>query len=92
MQLSVKAFALACGIVFAVWIFLAGLMALIWPDWGARFMDVMGAFYPGVGGVAFGQVIVATLYALIEGFIGGAVFAWLYNRLAAPKAPGASAV
>lgn len=87
MQFSVKAFALACGIIFAVWMFVAGLVALVWPDWGARFMDVVGAFYPGVDGVSFGQVIIATLYALVDGFIGGGVFAWLYNRLAASKAP-----
>lgn len=88
MQLSIKAFALACGILFAVWMLLAGIVAVMFPDWGTRFMDVVGAFYPGVGGVAFGQVIVATLYALVDGLVGGAVFAWLYNRLVAP-APSA---
>lgn len=84
MQLSVKAFALACGIVYALAMFLAGIMALIWPDWGARFMELAGALYPGVGGVALGPVVVATLYALVDGAVFGAVFAWLYNRLAVP--------
>ena len=29
----------------------------------------------------FGSVIVGTLYALVDGLIVGAIFAWLYNRL-----------
>ncbi len=82
MQLSVKAFALACGIIFALAIFVGGIFALLWPEWGARFMELVGMLYPGVHGVAFGQVIVATFYALVDGTVFGAIFAWLYNRLA----------
>jgi hypothetical protein len=82
MQMSVKAFAIACGITFALAMLVGGIMALIWPEWGARFMNLAGALYPGVGGVAFGSVIVATLYALVDGAIFGAIFAWLYNRFA----------
>lgn len=81
MQLSVKAFALACGILFAVWMLLAGLLALAVPDWGAHFMSTAAAFYPGIGGLTLWSVVVGTLYALVDGLVGGAVFAWLYNRL-----------
>lgn len=84
MRFSVKAFALACGITYALAMFVGGVMALLWPDWGARFMDLAGALYPGVEGVAFGPVVVATIYALVDGTIFGAVFAWLYNRFALP--------
>lgn len=82
MRLSIKAFAIACGITFALAMLVGGIMALMWPEWGARFMDLAGALYPGVEGVAFGPVIVATLYALVDGAIFGAIFAWLYNRFA----------
>ena len=30
----------------------------------------------------FGDVIVGTMYGLVDGAVGGAVIAWLYNRLA----------
>lgn len=90
MQLSVKAFALACGITFALAIFVGGVTALIWPDWGARFMDLVGSLYPGVGGVTFGSVLTATLYALVDGTIFGAVFAWLYNRFLGNGRPTAA--
>lgn len=89
MQLSVKALALACGIVYALAIFVCGIMALIWPDWGARFMGLVGSLYPGVHGVSFAQVIVATLYALVDGVIFGAIFAWLYNRFTPAAATAA---
>ena len=89
-QLSVKGFAIACGITFALAMLVGGIMALIWPDWGARFMDLAGALYPGVEGVAFGPVVVASLYALVDGAIFGAVFAWLYNRFAAGGATDAT--
>ncbi|MBI1993008.1 MAG: hypothetical protein HYS67_01045 [Deltaproteobacteria bacterium] len=36
-----------------------------------------GTVYKVAG--TFGSVIVATLYALIDGAIGGVLFAWLYN-------------
>lgn len=87
MKLSVKGFALACAITFALAMLVGGIMALIWPEWGARFMQLAGSLYPGVEGVAFGQVIVATLYALVDGAIFGAIFAWLYNRFAGGVVP-----
>ena len=87
MRLSVKAFALACGITYALAVLVGGVMALIWPDWGARFMELAGMLYPGVEGVAFGPVVVATLYALVDGAVFGAVFAWLYNRFAGSARP-----
>lgn len=80
MKLSVKGLALACGITYALAMLAGGVMALIWPEWGERFMSLAGSLYPGVEGVAFGSVIVAALYALVDGAVFGAIFAWLYNR------------
>jgi hypothetical protein len=88
MQLSVKALALACGITYALAVFVGGVTALVWPEWGARFMALVGSLYPGVHGVSLGQVIVAAVYALVDGAIFGAIFAWLYNRFA--QTPAAS--
>ncbi len=90
MQLSVKGFALAFGITYAAAMLAGGLMALIWPEWGARFMSLAGSLYPGVGGVTLWSAIVAAIYAFIDGAIGGAVFAWLYNRFAGSGASAAA--
>ena len=62
---------------------LTGLANLIWPGYGQGFLEVMASVYPGYHATSnFGDVIVGTLYGLVDGAVGGAVVAWLYNRLA----------
>jgi hypothetical protein len=81
MKLSVKgtacAAALVCGILA---MFLTGIANLIWPSYGQEFLRLMASVYPGYHATpSFGQVIVGTLYGLVDGAVGGAIFAWLYN-------------
>lgn len=85
MRLSVKALAIAGALTWGLAVFLGGITAFLAPDWGLRYMELLGAIYPGVEGVTFGSLIIATLYALVDGAIGCAVFAWIYNRFAAPR-------
>ena len=80
MKIDVKAFALACGIIWGL-----GLFALTW--WiiafdGATYeVTLIGRLYRGYEISPLGS-----LYGLVWGFfdalIGGAVFAWLYNTIA----------
>jgi hypothetical protein len=84
MKLSVKgtafAAALVCGILA---MFLTGIANLIWSGYGQEFLRMMASVYPGYHATpSFGQVIVGTLYGLVDGAVGGAIFAWLYNRCA----------
>ena len=83
MKLNVAATAIAVGLVWGVLaIFLIGVGNLIWPGYGQPFLELVASIYPGYRGTAsFGQVIVGTLYGILDGAIAGAVFAWLYNRL-----------
>ena len=85
MKLDVKAMALTAGLLWGVLgMFLTGLANLIWDGYGEDLLGVMASLYPGYDATAsFGQVIVGTLYGLVDGAVAGAVFAWLYNRLAA---------
>lgn len=81
MKLSVKgtafAAALMCGILA---MFLTGIANLIWPSYGQEFLRLMASVYPGYHATpSFGQVIVGSLYGLVDGAIGGAIFALLYN-------------
>ncbi len=49
------------------------------------FLELMASIYPGYTGEhTFGQVIVGTLYAALDGCIGGFVVAWVYNFAGAP--------
>ena len=90
MKLNVKAVTISLALLWAAVIFLVGLANLVWSDYGRVFLDCLASIYPGYKGTAsFGQVIVGTLYGLVDAAIGGAVFAFLYNCFvpAGPKQP-----
>lgn len=82
MKLDIKGMAITLGLVWGILaMFLTGIANLIWPSYGQAFLEVMGSIYPGyTPGASFGQVIIGTLYGLVDGAVAGAVIAWLYNR------------
>lgn len=83
MRLSVKGLALAIGVVWASGIFLVGIVNLVVPSYGAAFLAWASSIYPGFHNSRhFLDVLVGTGYGLVDGGIGGAVFAWLYNCFA----------
>ncbi len=84
MKLDIKALAITLGLVWGILAMcLTGIANLIWPGYGAAFLEAMASLYPGyTPGAGFGQVVVGTLYGLVDGAVAGAVLAWLYNRFA----------
>jgi TRAP-type mannitol/chloroaromatic compound transport system permease large subunit len=87
MKFSVKGLALASGILWSVAMLGMGLANLIWSSYGQQFLQTMASVYPGYHATrSVAEVIVGTLYGAVDGFIGGAVFAWLYNQFARPTA------
>ena len=83
MRLSVKGLALTGAVLWGAVVFLVGIGHLAVPSYGVAFLEVVASIYPGYSVGGFGSVIVGTLYALVDGAIGGAVLAWLYNRFVA---------
>jgi len=81
MRLSVKALALSFGVLWGAAVFLVGIAHLIWPGYGTAMLELAASVYPGYSVGGFVSVVVGTLYALVDGAIAGAVFAWLYNAL-----------
>jgi len=79
MNLNVKAFGLTCGLVWGL-----GLFSLTW--WVIFFegpthdLLVIGHLYRGYDISPVGSLI-GGAYGLVDGSIGGALFAWLYNLL-----------
>lgn len=79
MKLNIKAFATACALLWGF-----GLFALTW--WIMVFngatgeVTMIGKIYPGFSISPVGSVI-GLGWALVDGFVGGFVFAWLYNIL-----------
>jgi hypothetical protein len=86
MKFSVKGLALASGIIWGVAMLGMGLANLGWSNYGQQFLQTMASVYPGYHATrSIQEVIIGTLYGAVDGFIGGAVFAWLYNQFAAPR-------
>ncbi len=87
MKLSLKGLAIAGALVWGGGIFVVGSANLIWEGYGVAFLEVVASIYPGFdveGGL--GQVIVGTLYGLLDGAIGGLVFGFIYNKFAGGSA------
>ena len=60
-----------------------GLANLLWAGYGQAFLNLMASVYPVYeAGASIGQVMLATIYGLVDGAIAGLIFGWLYNRLA----------
>lgn len=79
MRLNVKAFALAGGIVWGAAIMLLTFWILIRGSSGltlAKLSNVYLGYSVSVAGAFIGLV-----WGFIDGLIGGALFAWLYNKL-----------
>jgi hypothetical protein len=83
MRLNVKAMAITAGLMWAGAVLVSGLAGMISTGYGSAFLHVLASVYPGykAAGTA-GDLVVGILYALVDGMLGGLVFAWLYNRFA----------
>lgn len=81
MKLDVVRFGCAVSTIWALIVFLVGLGNLLFPAYGVAFLHIVDSIYPGYhfGKWGFGGVVVATVYAAVDGWVVGLVFAWLYN-------------
>ena len=83
MNLSVKGLAIASAIFWGLAILITGLANLVYPSYGMAFLECMGSVYPGYQpGTGIGSVITGSIYALVDGGICGAIFAFIYNYFA----------
>ena len=79
MKLNIKAFALTCSLIWGF-----GLFGLTW--WIMAFegqtgeVTFIGKIYRGFSITPLGSLI-GLGWALADGFVGGLIFAWLYNAL-----------
>ena len=87
MRLSVRSMAFAGGVMWGVLcMFVVGLGNMMWSGFGQGLLDLAASIYPGYQATpSIGQVLLGTLYGLLDGAIGGAIFAWLYNRFSAAQ-------
>ena len=79
MQLNVKALSLTFGLVWGVGLFLGTwwIMAFEGPTGKPT---IIGMVYRGYAISPLGSVI-GLIWGLVDGMIGGALIAWVYNRI-----------
>ena len=83
MQLNSAAMCFTVGILWGACMLFVGVANMIWPSYGQAFLGLCASIYPGYHpGTGLGSVFIGTIYALVDGAFGGAVFGWLYNRFA----------
>ena len=79
MKLNVKAFALACGLIWGLGLFMITWWVILF-DGASGGPTPISSVYRGFN-ISAGGSFLGLLWGLGDGLIGGAVFAWLYNRL-----------
>jgi hypothetical protein len=79
MKLSIKSFALASGILWAVIVFLATIFIML--RGGGEHLILLNKFFYGYS-ISFVGAIIGLVYAFISGLILGALFACIHNWFA----------
>jgi len=82
-KLSVKGFAAACAVLWGGAVLLVAVLNIIFSGYGQNFLELIASIYPGYYAEPnVSLIFLVTFYALVDGAIGGAVFALIYNFFA----------
>ena len=77
MKLNIKAFAFTCALLWGAMLFCITWWIILF-DGATGDPTLIGAVYRGYCVSPIGSLI-GLAWGLVDGFIGGAIFAWLYN-------------
>ena len=82
MKFAIRPLAMTCAILWGGAVFLCGMANMIWHPYAEVFLQMLDSAYPGYeAGGGFGSVVVGSLYAFLDGAVGGLLFGLLYNFL-----------
>jgi hypothetical protein len=76
-KLNSKALGLSLGVIWGAAAFLLGVTAMY--GYGVEFVEFVGNLYVGYEATWAGAFI-GLVYAFLDGFIGGLLVGWLYNK------------
>jgi hypothetical protein len=83
MKLNVPAFALTAGLLWALSILFVQALNALLPPYGGPFLGLLSSIYPYYRPEqGFVTVLLGMVYGFLDGAIGAAVFAWVYNQFA----------
>jgi len=77
-KLDIKAFGLACGIIWGGAMLFLGLINTF-TSWGSGIERVMATVYIGYSSTLLGSLI-GGIWGFFDAGIGGLLLAWLYNK------------
>ena len=83
-RLDVKACALTAGVLWGLGVFLFAWWVMLFEGATGE-ATLIGLMYRGFEISPLGSVI-GLAWGLADGLVGGALFAWLYNFISAPRA------
>ena len=78
MKLNVKAFSLTAGILWGVALFLLTIWFICFGYPGGT-LSLLGKVYLGYS-VTWGGAFIGLIWGFVDAYIGGLIFAWLYNK------------
>lgn len=80
MKLNVKAFAMTAGLIWGIGLFVITWWIILF-DGAQGQSNIVTQIYRGYSITPMGSAI-GLVWGLVDGFVGGAIFAWLYNLIA----------
>lgn len=81
-RLPIKVMTIVPAILWGGCMLMVGLIHLGAPSYGGDFLRMMSSVYPGFHDTrTVGEVILGTIYGLVDGGLAGCLFAWLYNGI-----------
>ena len=83
LKLEVRRFALSCAVVWGVGVPILTWWMMLFEPSGAEPIW-LSRLYRGYSLTVVGSLI-GGIWAFVDGLVGGAVFAWVYNRLGRPE-------
>ena len=82
-RLDAVSLGLAFGIMWALGVFILGMMAAV-ADWGTEIVILISSAYLGFGPTFVGSLIGAA-WGFVDGCVGAMLIAWLYNVILARR-------
>jgi len=77
-EFNVTKLGVAAGLTWGIGCLLLGLLAM--KGYGSPLVAAIGSIYIGYAATLTGSIVGAA-WGFVDGFIGGAIFAWIYNKI-----------
>jgi len=79
-RISVQGLVAASVLLWGGFVFLISIVNRFAPPYGSEFLKLISSLYPGYhGDSSWKSIAIASSYALVDGAIGGYLFAVIYN-------------